>query len=104
MTREYRRPSSWLTSIASPSIPHRAAANEHCVIIAQDTDFGTLLARRRERYPSVMLFRCRVKSTEAILKLLTVNLEAVTTDLNAGAVVVFEDTRIRLRRLPIGGP
>ncbi len=89
---------------ATDEIIFEAAAKARCVIIAQDTDFGTLLAKRRERYPSVMLFRCRVKSTEAILKLLTANLEAVTTDLDAGAAVVFEDTRIRLRRLPIGGP
>lgn len=89
---------------ATDEIVFEAAARERCIIIAQDTDFGTLLAKRREQYPSVMLFRCRLKSTEAILKLLMANLETVQAELDAGAVVIVEDTRIRLRRLPIGGP
>lgn len=33
----------------------------------------------------------------------TDNLTAVTADLEAGAVVVIEDARIRVRRLPIAG-
>jgi len=80
-----------------------AAAREHRIIVAQDTDFGTILAMSRDRYPSVILLRCRAKSTEAILGLLMANLPAMSADLEAGAVVVIEDARIRVRRLPITG-
>jgi predicted nuclease of predicted toxin-antitoxin system len=80
-----------------------AAAREQRVILAQDTDFGTILALREAPSPSVVLFRCQAKSTETILRLLIANLPAVQADLDAGAVVVIEDARIRVRRLPIAG-
>ncbi|MBI5762407.1 MAG: DUF5615 family PIN-like protein [Planctomycetes bacterium] len=78
----------------------RAAADGR-VVIAQDTDFGTIFAQRQTSQPSVILFRCQRKSTDVLLSMLLSNLETVRTDLEAGAVVVFEDTRIRTRRLPI---
>jgi predicted nuclease of predicted toxin-antitoxin system len=80
-----------------------AAAREQRVILAQDTDFGTILALRGACFPSVILFRCQAKSTEMILRLLIANLPVVQADLEAGAVVVIEDARIRVRRLPITG-
>jgi predicted nuclease of predicted toxin-antitoxin system len=80
-----------------------AAAREQRVIIAQDTDFGTILAMRGAPYPSLILFRCQAKSTEAVLALLMANIPTVSTDLKAGAIVVIEDARIRVRRLPITG-
>ena len=55
------------------------AASEDRIIVSADTDFGSLLA------------------------LLLANLGAVAESLQTGAVVVFEETRIRVRPLPIGG-
>jgi len=78
------------------------AALEDRIDVAQDTDFGTILALRQAANPSVILFRCQIKSTEALVNLLLANLPAIHADLNAGAIVVFEDTRIRMRRLPVG--
>lgn len=80
-----------------------AAVREQRVIVAQDTDFGTMLALQRTSYPSVILFRRRAKSVEALLPILLANLPSVTAELEAGAVVVFEDWRLRVRRLPFGG-
>lgn len=80
-----------------------AAAREGRVIIAQDTDFGTILAIRHERSPSLVLFRCEPKSTDRIFRLLSDNLAAFASDLETGAVVVIEDARIRVRPFPIGG-
>jgi len=77
------------------------AAEQDRIIIAQDTDFGTILALRSEHRPSLVLFRTRLKSVETMLPLLKLNLPAVKEDLLNGAVVVFEDTRIRVRSLPI---
>jgi predicted nuclease of predicted toxin-antitoxin system len=79
------------------------AASRDCIVLCEDTDFGTLLASRRVSRPSVILFRCRAKSVEALLPLLLGHLPAIATDLDAGAMVVFEDARIRVRRLPIAG-
>lgn len=77
------------------------AAADARMVIAQDTDFGTLLAQRASTRPSVILFRRRAKSVESLLPLLRHHLPMIGADLEAGAIVVFEDARVRIRRLPI---
>lgn len=70
-------------------------------IVTADTDFGTLLALWQYSAPSVIIFRTSEKHPADQLSLLLNHSSAIADLLSAGSVVVFEDTRIRVRALPI---
>jgi predicted nuclease of predicted toxin-antitoxin system len=91
-----------LASAPDESVLHRARSDGR-VLISADTDFGTLLALSGADAPSFILIRraSRRRADEQVALILD-NLDTMTKDLDAGAVVVLGESALRIRRLPIG--
>ncbi|MSO78998.1 MAG: hypothetical protein EXQ79_05275 [Acidimicrobiia bacterium] len=78
------------------------AEQRGAVLISPDTDFGTILAETHRTRPSIILLRReRGRRAPQQARLLLENLDQVADDLRDGAIVVLEDQRVRVRRLPI---
>jgi predicted nuclease of predicted toxin-antitoxin system len=78
------------------------AESENRILISSDTDFGTMLALWGKNKPSVILFRRGSdRRPEKQVALLLSNLPLIQDALEQGAVVVFEQTRLRIHTLPI---
>lgn len=78
------------------------AAREQRVVVSADTDFGTLLAIRKQPSPSVILFRHGSQHRPAEqVALLEANLPQLADALESGSIVVIQPDRIRVRALPL---
>jgi predicted nuclease of predicted toxin-antitoxin system len=79
------------------------AQEESRCLISADTDFGTLLALRQQTEPSVILLQRPSQSRSAEqAQLLLSNLPAISEAILQGSIISVEETRIRVRSLPIG--
>jgi len=80
------------------------AAEEDRILISANTDFGTLLALRNEEKPSVILLRRGPKRSRSSIAIAVLGAMPVMEEpLNEGSIIVVEEKRIRVRRLPLGG-
>jgi predicted nuclease of predicted toxin-antitoxin system len=78
------------------------AAVERRVLVSADADFGTLLAMRSSRQPSVIQFRGEgSRKPDALARTLLANLPQLVDALENGSIVTFEPARVRVRLLPI---
>ncbi len=78
------------------------ATSEKRILVSADTDFGTILAQRRALLPSVILFRRLTRRRPADqATLLLANLSILDDELERGCIAVIEETRLRVRRLPL---
>lgn len=88
---------------ATDEVVMETARTEGRVLVSADTDFGAILARTGAATPSFLLIRRAVNQRPAEQAALILdNLDVVTEDLDAGAVVVLGEATLRIHRLPIG--
>ncbi len=71
------------------------------VILTHDLDYGNLLAFSGDSEPSVIIFRQSDVQPDALFKAMMKSWGECGPTLQAGAIVVFEDAAVRIRRLPI---
>jgi len=79
------------------------AAAERRILLTFDLDFGEILALSGGRSVSVVLFRLHNTRTPHVLARLEKVLKDSGRALEQGAVVVIEESRHRVRRLPLRG-
>lgn len=78
------------------------AGREQRIVLTFDLDFGEIVASCGEQLISVILFRLRNTRAEFVIRRLDNVLAASAAELAEGAIVVVEDGRHRIRKLPIG--
>jgi predicted nuclease of predicted toxin-antitoxin system len=72
------------------------------IVLTFDLDFGDVLALGVLDKPSVIIFRLADERPASVNQRLATILAERSDDLNAGALILVEDTRYRVRKLPIG--
>jgi predicted nuclease of predicted toxin-antitoxin system len=71
-------------------------------LVTADADFGTLLAARSSRQPSVIQFRGEgSRKPDVLARTLLANLPQLVDSVENGCIVTFEPARVRVRLLPI---
>lgn len=78
------------------------ALAEERIVLTFDLDFGDLAVAIRDRAARVILFRLLHARAPHVIERLSHVLPACTDALSRGAVVIVEETRHRIRHLPIG--
>ncbi len=75
---------------------------ESRVVLTHDLDFGEICAMTHGRMASVIVFRLHNPRIERLIKRLSTVLQDCIPALQDGAVVIVEEARHRIRRLPVG--
>ena len=78
------------------------ALSEDRIVLTSDLDFGEIAAALRGTAGKVLLLRLQNSRAANVIRRLSSVLPRVERDLAAGAVVIVEESRHRVRPLPIG--
>ncbi len=77
------------------------ARQEERIVLTHDLHFGTLLALTRETGPSVLQVRTQDVTPSAISEMVAGVLKRFQSELERGALIVVEESRQRVRILPV---
>ncbi len=78
------------------------AYKEKRILLTFDLDFGEIVALSGRKMMSIILFRLHNTKTQHVIDRLKKVIEDSQKALEEGAVAVVEETRHRIRRMPIG--
>ena len=90
-----------LQRLSDPDI-FRKASSERRVIPTFDLGFGEIASLSGDLKVSVIVFRLRNTRTSHVIERLSSALTEASEVLTTGGLIVVEDARHRVRRLPIG--
>ena len=90
-----------LHRLANGAIFQKAFAEQR-IVLTFDLDFGEIVSACAGEIVSVILFRLHNTRTEFVIDRLAAVLSQSSADLAAGCIIVVEETRLRVRKLPIG--
>ena len=71
------------------------------IIMTHDLDYGNLLAFSGEKTPSVIIFRVRNTHSNNLFAQVMDAWTEIEKPLLEGAIIILEDSALRIRRLPI---
>lgn len=77
------------------------ARGEQRTVLTFDLDFGDLLATGTLNFSSVIIFRLHTETPHSVTAQLRTVLSQHHRELEHGALVIVEDARQRVRRLPL---
>ncbi len=77
------------------------ARSDGSVVLTFDLEFGDILALGVMEKPSVIIFRLADERADSVNARLSTVLNERSAELESGALILVEDARYRLRKLPI---
>ena len=78
------------------------ARQDSRIVVTFDLDFGAILALGALDKPSVIICRLADERADSVNRQLETVIGERREDLESGALILVEDTRYRVRKLPIG--
>lgn len=89
-----------MAQAADDEILQYASAN-NLIVVTLDADFSTLLAMSGAPGPSTIRLRMQGLKGEALASWLITIADRFESELSSGVILTIDETRVRLRRLPI---
>ena len=94
------------SAVGAPNAPDKAivdyAKAQGLVVLTHDLDFGAILAATRAEGPSVVQIRTEDVMSDRFVALVSATLTRFEAELSTGALVIVDESRSRVRVLPMG--